>query len=541
MNIPSPAELNIPFPSWREAQLDAMERCMATNKQFIVIDAPTGVGKSGIAIGLHYLLGASRTVITTSTKYLQQQYNEAFGIPTIWGRGNYPCAVMPSVSAEDGPCVIDKGCDHQSKWTICEYYKAKKCAASAPIAILNNSYFLHEANYAGAFSNADLLVFDEGHLLESSLMSFVGVRLPFKTLAQYTSQWQDIQEPMQLLSVANQIEPIVHNEVNHATEQLANSVTSENLQILRRVSALHKKLIRVKHTDLHDWVLNRDLSGFSLVPIVVKDVAYDYAFRHGKRIIIMSATILNGEVFGRQLGIEPDDIEFISVPSPFMPAMRQVLYCPAAKLNYKSSDAEYQKLFDAINLIATKHSDQSGVIHCVSYKLRDHIMDNLTPAVRRRIITHGKEYGTREDAIDRFKRTLGSILLSPSAEVGLDFPDDEARFAIWAKLPFADLQDKQVKARSEMDKDWYPWLTLCSLIQGSGRIVRHDKDWGITYILDKNLGWMLKYKKHLFAPWFLDALHVYSIRKLKQQVDKQQQHQDQQQRVLGRGIFAVSI
>lgn len=528
----SPAELNMPFPEWRTEQLDAMERSLASDKRFIIIDAPTGVGKSGIAVALHYLMGSSKTVITTSTRYLQQQYDNTFELPTIWGRSNYPCAIMDNVSVEDGPCSIDQGCDSSIKWKVCEYYRAKKRALSAPIAVLNNSYYLHEANYAGGFSNADLVIFDEGHLLESSLLSFVGVRLTFKSLAQYTSAWQDIEEPIQLLSLVNQIEPAVHSELTHAIETIANTVTSENLKSFRYISALHKKLVRVKHTDLREWVLNRDLGGFNLVPIVVNDIAEDYAFRHGKRIIIMSATIGNGEVFGRQLGIPLDQMDFISVNSPFLPAMRQVLFCPVAKLNYKSADTEYQKLYDAIETILTKHSDQSGVIHCVSYKLRDRIMDNLSYAVSKRIITHGGQYGSRDEAIARFKSTPGSVLLSPSAEVGLDFPDDEARFAIWAKIPFADLHDKQVAARKDMDPEYYIWQTVCSLMQGSGRIVRHARDWGITYILDKNFKWIVKYNKKLFAPWFLEAVHYHKLPKVR----------DQQHKALGRGdLFAVSI
>ena len=181
INIPQPSDFNIPFPSWRDIQLEVMEQCLQSNKRFLVLDCPTGVGKSGIAVGLHHLLKANRTIITTSTKVLQSQYNKIFGIPTMWGRGNYVCAKMPEVMADEGPCIIDKGCDKQEKWSVCHYYRAKNQATKSPLVILNNSYFLHEANFVGSFSGADLLIFDEGHLLESSLMGFIGVRLAFKT------------------------------------------------------------------------------------------------------------------------------------------------------------------------------------------------------------------------------------------------------------------------------------------------------------------------------------------------------------------------
>jgi len=215
----------------------------------------------------------------------------------------------------------------------------------------------------------------------------------------------------------------------------------------------------------------------------------------------------NAEIFGRQIGISTDEMEFIQARSPFLPPMRQVIFSPVVKLNYKSTEEDYNKLFTAINNILDKHEGQSGIIHCVSYKLRDRILAGIALRHQQRVITHGKEYMPREDAIAKFKCTRGAILVSPSAEVGLDFPDDEARWCIWAKIPFADLRDKQVKARQEIDPEWYVYCSVMCLIQGAGRIVRHEQDWGITYVLDLNMRWMLKHNRHLFPDWFMDAVH----------------------------------
>jgi len=418
ISIPQPSELNIPFDTWRDIQLEVMEQCLQSKKRFLILDCPTGVGKSGIAVGLHHLLKANRTVITTSTKVLQSQYNEVFGIPTMWGRGNYPCAVMPEVMVDEGPCIIEKGCDGQEKWSVCDYYRAKSRASKSPLVILNNSYFLYEANFVGTFSNADFLIFDEGHLLESSLMGFVGVRLGFKTLAKYTDKWRlELESPRQLLEIAKEIQPMVADEMSIILESLGGKIQPEVIKQLKRVNALNANLNKILNTDLRQWVLNRDLSGFTLVPIMVNDVAEQYAFRHGKKILIMSATILNGEIFARQLGINPKEMEFIQARSPFLPLMRQVIFSPVAKLNYKSPEEDYDKLFVAINNILDKHEGQSGIIHCVSYKLRDRILQGIASKHQNRVITHGKEYMPREDAIAKFKSIRGAVLVSPSAEV----------------------------------------------------------------------------------------------------------------------------
>lgn len=522
-SIPAPSQFNIPFPSWRDIQLEVMEECLRSKKRFLVLDCPTGVGKSGIAIGLHHLMNMSRTVITTSTRYLQQQYNEVFGIPTMWGRSNYACSVLPDVPVDEGPCIVEKGCTKTSKWALCPYYRAKSIATSAPIVILNNSYFLHEANHVGGFSGANLLIFDEGHLLETSLMGFVGVRLTFKTLAKYTDKWKrELTDPRQLLKIAKEIRPAVAEEMSRIMSALTNTPEPEAIRALKHINAFNTNLNKICNTDLRSWVLNKDLAAFTLLPIMVNDVAEEYAFKHGQKILIMSATIGNGEIFGRQIGVRPNEMDFISARSPFLVPMRQVIFCPVVKLNYKSTEDDYDKLFAAINSILNKHSEQSGIIHCVSYKLRDRIIQGIAAEHKSRIITHGKEYMPREEAIAKFKKNVGSVLVSPSAEVGLDFPDDEARWCIWAKIPFADLRDKQVKARQKIDSEWYIWISTTTLIQGAGRIVRHEKDWGITYVLDKNMGWMLQYNRHLFPQWFLDAVHYRTLEQIigKTSIDK---------------------
>ena len=546
-NIPQPSAFNIPFPSWREIQLEVMEQCLQSKKRFLILDCPTGVGKSGIAIGLHHLFKMGRTVITTSTRYLQQQYNEIFGIPTMWGRGNYTCAVMPEVMVDEGPCIIDKGCTGKEKWRMCEYYKAKGRVVRAPLVILNNSYFLHEANYIGGFSNADLLIFDEGHLLESSLMGFVGVRLGFKALAKYTDRWRDeLTEPRQLFKIAKEIQPLVANEVTTILESISGTPLPDTIKRLKYANALNSNLNKILNTDLRSWVLNVDLAAFTLVPIMINDIAEQYAFRHGKKILIMSATIGNGEIFGRQVGIRQSDMEFIQARSPFLVPMRQVIFCPIVKLNYKSTEADYDKLFLAINTLLDKHDGQSGIIHCVSYKLRDRILIGIAPRHQNRVITHGKEYMPREDDIAKFKSTRGAILVSPSAEVGLDFPDDQARWCIWAKIPFADLRDKQVKARQKIDPEWYTWTSTMCLIQGAGRIVRHEKDWGITYVLDLNMRWMLKHNRHLFPNWFMDAVHYRTMDQIMGNGKKKavvENKQDKESTRLGRdrNLFPSSV
>jgi len=50
---------------------------------------------------------------------------------------------------------------------------------------------------------------------------------------------------------------------------------------------------------------------------------------------------------------------------------------------------------------------------------------------------------------------------------------------------------------------------LIGVIQGSGRVVRSEDDWGVTYILDSCWDDILKRYHHLIPKWWLKALKRY--------------------------------
>ena len=72
-----------------------------------------------------------------------------------------------------------------------------------------------------------------------------------------------------------------------------------------------------------NWVLevvppkDRSMEKFVFRPIDVAPFVDEYVNRLGKRVVFMSATILDKQTFCRSLGIEPEDTAFISIPTPF--------------------------------------------------------------------------------------------------------------------------------------------------------------------------------------------------------------------------------
>src|SRR5246127_2638011 len=94
---------NFPFPTLREKQsfaLKEIDDAFASGYKYIVLEAPTGFGKSPVAIAAAVTLGSS--YICTSTKDLQTQYSKDFPfLKVAKGKNNFPCIVKEDLIRND--------------------------------------------------------------------------------------------------------------------------------------------------------------------------------------------------------------------------------------------------------------------------------------------------------------------------------------------------------------------------------------------------------------------------------------------------------
>jgi ATP-dependent DNA helicase DinG len=514
-----------PYARYRPGQREALQAArlaFGRGKRFVVIEAPTGAGKSAIAVTLGR--EADSAFVLTAQKLLQDQYLRDFpDLALMKGRANYQCLVEDT-HAGAAPCLAGQRFDACGD---CSYFLAKADAMAAQVAVMNYAYYLAELNHAGGFGSRDLLVLDEAHNSEESLMRFVEVYVSQQSLARLGI---DVTLPAsdfaaQREYVLDLLPVLVATKAKILLEAAENQRQSENLgadaaqpaltwinHLLlagHEIDMLLKRLAMLEQYGA-DWVCEAISEGLTVTalrfrPIRVAHFAEQYLFRHAKRVLLLSATILDAETFLRALGVDPKEASFIRVPSSFPVKNRPIYPLNVARLNRDSLEAELPRVAGVIAKLLDHH-DEKGIIHAHSYQILRFLLDHWPAQHRERLVFHQKAQD-REDALARhLAAPNGTVLLTPSMTEGIDLAGDLARWQVIIKVPYPYLGDPQVAARRLQDPAWYEWRTALRLVQAYGRVVRSSEDFATTYVLDAHFrAWVGRSRKCL-PPWFLEAI-----------------------------------
>lgn len=508
----TPSDLGLPskFTEFRPNQLDIAMKAAASTKYAYLLDAATGTGKSLVAGTVQKLLG-TRIVYTCTTKQLQDQILVDFPYARLLkGRNAYPCVrhrrMYPEVTAEDCSNTEARPCNHVNE---CIYLLEKEAALAAPLAVLNLSYFLHEANHVGQFSGAGFLVIDEFDSVEDQLMSFVEVSITQKQLDEI-----GLDEPKLVTKYESWLEwsraalKIMRPRLESVRAELEHSWSTVNFPLIKaekRLSRLVDKLEFMSREVDSTWVWMKGTDRWAFKPIWVSKYANHNLWRHANRVLGMSATILNPIQMCINVGLKYADITYRAMPSPFPKENRPVLYQPCASVTAKTMDTALPALKKRIQQIIDDHPDDKILCHCVTYKIRDYLMKSMNSG---RLMTH--DTFNRSEMLAVFKKSkYPKVMISPSMDRGVDLPHDECRIVIIAKCPFPDLGDPQTNKRLYASKDgrrWYAHKTVSKIIQMSGRGVRSSTDYATTYILDEQFKRIYDDNKDMFPTWYRDAV-----------------------------------
>ena len=522
-----PKELGLPskYTQWRPDQADSVDKIINSGKQFFMLDAPVGSGKSLVAVATYKRLKPAakvmgrllddetdyRCIYLTRTKQLQEQLiNDFDEARMIKGRSNYWCTglnTMIPLTCDECP---GKKCDN------CPYTRAKNAAVNAPLAVLNDDYFLTETNGPARFSGADMVIVDEVDSMESQLLNFIEFTVSERQCKKYAldppqdkgnlNQWLGWTE-----SASTQVKWVAAELAKQIPVDDQKTWTKKDIQLNKDLKQaqnfLHKMdMFRGMVNDTWLTTVGSDKNGWkvSFRPVTVGEYADTYLWRHGQRFLCMSGTILDPEIMAEDLGIPAVAYEYRRLDSRIPVAQRPIYYRPVANLASDCMDTEMPKLVPEIVKIANRFPSDNVLVHTTSTKIRDFLMNNLPLADR--LMTHDQI--NRVDQLELFKQQRGRVMLSFSFDRGVDLPDDECRCVVICKMPYLHLGDKQVKARLARPKGqrWYNLRAIQTVMQMTGRAVRGEKDFAETYILDRKFDSLLARTRHLIPQWWLEAI-----------------------------------
>ena len=508
-DLPTPSQLLGcgSFNSWYPGQYSLMERSLSwydSPARFLGVAAPTGSGKSIIAMLLSRLSGA-RTCILTATKGLQDQYLRdcgAVGAVQVKGQNNFPCLLVPGLQADDGPCHDGMPCSLREQ---CPYRVQLSAAQRSDLVITNYSYWMAQHAYSSGLGEFDLLILDEAHQSFSSIEGFMTLHISRPDIQPSGLYFPDSPDQWSTWKTwAAACLPTVKSRVSQLESEIKEMRSSGRMvpgatsRAYRNAKALSGKLERLSQVT-EDWVIQRTQHGYRFVPKWVANHSKNL-FLDVPKVVLMSAILSKRSC--AYIGIPDDDnLSWIEVPSYFPPENTQIWHVPTARINHRTDDYGATIWCSRVDQIIQRRLDRKGIVFTVSYDRARMLLSRSR--FKDIMLTHST--GDVVAVIEKFKRMdAPAVLLSPSVTTGYDFPANRynIKYLIAGKVPYPDTMDPVTKARHEEDKEWSSFLAMETLVQECGRASRGPEDRVECLILDDSWLWFYKLYKHFSPAWF---------------------------------------
>ena len=503
------AEEYFPFDEYRPGQLEALkaiERAFEKGFKYVTLNAPTGSGKSPLAMAFAHE-AASRglsTNVLTVQKILQDQYSSDFtDIFALKGRAGYLCNhinAAPGDSCADGPCCLNKEL-RGSK--TCSYNIAKGQAVQYPTIVHNfHSYYYQTMASMYHLRQRDLLIIDEAHNIEQVCLDFISFSLsnrkrPFeipeyKTIGEYDSLVMKEMKDSRLR--VSKLESTPTLDKNEMTE----------MEDLTRFIARATDYIntRSKIEYVFEYADHRNYQSVTFKPVLVGDFVLNNLFSGPKRILMMSATLLDKEQFCKSIGLDPDEVYHVDIPNFFPAENRPIIKKYVGSMSYRSINETLPDMVGVIETILARFPNCRGIIHTVSEKNAQYVKMNCYNDR----LTFRKDYPTVKEMLEVHKRKHGSIIVASGLREGLNLEDDLGKIQILMKVPYMSLGDKRVKVRMKLDKNWYGYMSTLAFVQTIGRCVRSETDKAATFLLDSDFGRFFGMNKRFIPKYIHEAI-----------------------------------
>lgn len=553
-NIDIDKEIDRLFPKFefrkfqRETIKHIVESYVEDPNSNIIIDAPTGSGKSIISMFSSLILNESfnkNGYILTSDTTLQDQYEndlENFNFPyvSVKGLDNYTCDInYNKMSTSDCTLKNITGSKRRALpcYNDCSYYSRRDAAGSSNTSILNYNYWLMQQHYVTPyqenplFDKRDFVFFDEAHNVVNIVANHFSPKINERILTTIqpaidynringalkgkdsTVLFEKIQkvfnnlktvisakDTLVLLKYLEQLlkkilvgYPILLSE-NEQIAATKDKIPDQNIYLLKMFKSVNDNYTKIKDymnvvkSDpeglVHKQYSDNNISLYCLEPAFMMKKVFHKLYNFG---VFLSATFLNHDFFVDHLGIK--NARVVEIPSTFDYKKSPIIFYTNYNMSYDKRDENIKAQIEKIDQIVSEHN--SGIIHTGSFKnslaLKEHTKN-------KKKIRFYKNTAEKNTLILELRHKKNFFIAGPSILEGLDMKDDMSRCQIFMKIPYLNLGDSYIKKRFDKDKNWYTWETSINFVQGIGRSIRSKDDYCETYILDKGFYNILKTK-----------------------------------------------
>ena len=284
---------------------------------------------------------------------------------------------------------------------------------------------------------------------------------------------------------------------------------SKQYEMLEKHTGKIDQFIEVYNQN--NWVMNvaypqegnrRGARKFEFKPIDLGPYSQKVLLRNGARLLMMSATVVDHDVFCSSIGLKPEEVSYLRIGSPFPLENRPINYIPVGAMGKDNIEKTLPVMAEAVRMILEKHPEEKGIIHTTNFRIAKYLMENIRT---NRFLTH--ESGNRDEILKlHLTCNKPTVLLSPSMMEGVDLADAASRFQILCKVPFPYLGNLVISKRMEKNKMWYPYTTAKSVIQSLGRSIRNESDYAVSYILDSDWERFFYRNAHMFPEDFRKSI-----------------------------------
>lgn len=442
---------------------------------------------------------------------------------------------------------------HCPFYSRCFVYKARKKAAAAHLVVVNHALVLAEATSAGGILPAyGRIVFDEAHNLEAIATEYLSAEFSMVELTRILNRLKrrfkfKTQTFAALVSATDEIFEIIATSLPPRTdvfryktppwnkELMFRAESRLDAEITRLVAFLHElrdneesedaayqlgsiadmlvafansaafTLTAEKETHAF-WIervrFERRHSYLKLVgaPLSVAEDMKAMFYETKDSVILSSATLRVGNDFKyavRRLGLN-ERFQSLVATSPFDYFRQALVLAPDCLPDPSSAPSEYAEELGGLMRELFSATNGRALVLFTSYEM----MNAVALAARRELEEAGislyvqGEGMSREAMTRRLKEDERTVVFgAQSFWEGVDISGEALSCVVMARLPFAQVKDPIVEARSEkIDReggssfrDYYLPEAVIKFRQGFGRLIRTKADRGVVIITDPRI------------------------------------------------------